>query len=304
MLASTVEAQQMSQYTHFIKNYIHYNPAAVGSVKCIEMNLGHRRQWMGVNGAPITSFANFQGKFGVKKFNFHGLGAVIETDDTGPLSYTQLSLAYAYHMRTSRKAMISTGISVGFTQYRIDYGEMKLDDFNDPAITGSVSDILAPQINIGVWYYRSDRFIGFSIRNAVRNEIEIPFQESSGDPDKSFLISHFEVTGGKRIRMADDFTFRPSAQIKYVRGSKLAIDANAMIDYKDKFAVGLGARSGNGLAGLIQMDLFRYVSLAYAYDLTLSKIRVDGINSHEVILGLRACAKGSSRFKIPCAAYY
>lgn len=303
MFVGLATGQQMSQYTHFIKNYISLNPAAVGSVKCIELNTGHRRQWMGVDGAPITSFANFQGKFGVKKFNFHGLGAVIETDDTGPMSYTQLSLAYAYHMRTSRKAMLSMGMSLGFTQYRVDFGEMKLEDFNDPAITGSVSDIMAPQINVGLWYYRSDRFIGFSIRNTIKNEIEIPFQETVGDPDQSFLVSHFEVTGGKKVKLTDDFVFKPSFQVKYVRGSKLGIDANAMIHYMDKVGLGIGARSGNGLAALMEVDLFKYVSLAYAYDLTVSKIGIDGRHSHEVILGLRACAKGGSRFKVPCAAY-
>ena len=131
---TTTLAQQSSQYTNFIKNYIAFNPAAVGSVKCIELNFGHREQWRGIDGAPVSSFANFQGKIGVNKFNFHGLGAVVETDDTGPLSHTSLSLAYSYHMRTSRKGMLAMGMSLGFTQYRIDYGAMTFVDYNDPAI--------------------------------------------------------------------------------------------------------------------------------------------------------------------------
>lgn len=298
-----MQGQQMSQYTHFIKNYISLNPAAVGSVKCIELNLGHRLQWVGVNGAPVTSFANFQGKIGQNKFNFHGIGAVIETDDTGPLSYTTLSLAYAYHMRTSRKGMLSMGLSVGFAQYRVDYAEMTFVDYSDPAIIGSVSDIMIPQINAGIWYYKSDRFIGFSVRNITRNEIDIAFNEFQGDPGISNLWNHFEITGGKHIKLSEDFTFKPSAQLKYVKGSKLALDVNGMMDFRNKFALGVGARSGNGISGLMTVDLFKYVSLSYAYDLTLSKMRLDGMNSHEIILGIRACAKGGSRSKIQCAAY-
>ena len=75
-----------------------------------------------------------------------------------------------------------------------------------------------------------------------------------------------------------------------------------MIDYNNKVELGMGFRSESGLVGLLRLDLFNYVTVAYAYDFALSRIRFDGRNTHEIILGIHACAKGDSR-AVPCAAY-
>lgn len=287
--------QQMAQYTHFVTNYFQINPAVAGSAPCLDLKLGYRKQWQGFEGAPATAFANLHGNFGKKKFNFHGIGGVVETDDTGPISYTSLSIAYAYHMKASRKAMISAGVSAGFSQHRVDYGGMTLADFSDPAIQSSLSQFIYPQINFGLWWYREDRYLGFAIRNLVENRITDFGLDAA-------LRRDYSIAGGKIIEMSDDFEFQPAFLLKYVAQSKVALDVQTMIDYKDKVAVGLAFRGGNGVSGLIKIDMFKYVSLAYAYDLTLSKVRYDGANTHEIILGIQACALGDSRV-IPCAAY-
>ena len=82
----------------------------------------------------------------------------------------------------------------------------------------------------------------------------------------------------------------------------MALDAQALMDYKNKVAVGLGFRSENGLAALIQIDMFKYVSLAYAYDMTLSKVRLSGMHTHEIMIGIQACPSGEQKY-IPCGAY-
>jgi type IX secretion system PorP/SprF family membrane protein len=294
MLCWSLKGQQITQYTHFVTNYFAYNPAMAGSAPCLDLKIGYRKQWQGFEGAPSTAFANIHGNFGEKAGNFHGLGGLVETDDTGPLSFTSLHIAYAYHMKTSRRAMLSVGVSAGFYQYRVDFGGMTLADFNDPAVQGSAANFLYPQINFGLWYYKEDRFIGFSMRNLVENDVK--------DFGSARLRRHYEVMAGKIIDLNDDFKFKPAAQIKYVSKSKMALDMQALMEYDDKVAVGVGFRGGNGLSALIRVDMFKYITLAYAYDLTLSKIRYDGINTHEVMIGIQACPKGESQ-GIPCAAY-
>lgn len=287
--------QQMPQYTQFVTNYFQINPAVAGSAPCLDLKLGYRKQWQGFDAAPSTAFANLHGNFGKKKFNFHGIGGLVETDDTGPISFTSMHVAYAYHMKASAKSMISAGMSAGFLQHRVDYGGLTLPDFSDPAIQSSLSQFIYPQINFGLWWYREDRYLGFAIRNLVENRIKDFGLEAK-------TVRDYSVAGGKIIEMSDDFEFKPAFLLKYVPQSKMAVDIQAMIDYKDKLAVGVGFRGGNGVAGLIQINMFKYVSLGYAYDLTLSKMRYDGANTHEIILGIQACAIGDSRV-IPCAAY-
>ncbi len=290
---SAIHAQQLPQYTNFVNNYLMMNPAVAGSATCLELKLGYRTQWHGFEGNPRTAYANIHGNFGKKKHNFHGVGGIVETDDTGPLSYTSIHLVYAYHMKVSRKSYLSAGLAAGFLQYRIDRGGMTLTDPDDPILISGAA-FMYPQINFGLWLYNEDRFFGFAIRQVPANSIP--------SSDQGKMRSHFSFSAGKMIEMNDEFRFKPAGQIKYVAKSKLAVDAQAMIAYKEKVALGLGFRGGNGLAALIKIDMFKYITLAYSYDLTLSKIRYGGINTHEITIGVQACPNGEGH-GIPCAAY-
>jgi hypothetical protein len=66
--------------------------------------------------------------------------------------------------------------------------------------------------------------------------------------------------------------------------------------------VGVGARSGHGFAVLIKLSAMRYVTIGYAYDVTMNKIRYTAGSTHEIVIGLRACKEGSKMY-VPCAAY-
>ncbi|MBL7943069.1 MAG: type IX secretion system membrane protein PorP/SprF [Flavobacteriales bacterium] len=289
-------AQQLPHYTNFIYNYFAYNPAVAGTTKCVELKLGYRDQWKGVPDAPRTAFANLHGKLKAGKWNFHGVGGLVDSDDAGPFSYTSIHLAYAYHARVARRYMLATGISMGFQQFRVDYGAMVMENYSDPAIQGPISKFVMPKVNLGIWLYRGDRFYGISIKNLNENGVEgLGIQ----NPD---IKRHYHFTAGRSIRMNDDLYFKPAININFVSASDPDFDFTAQLEYREKVTIGLGGRFGVGLTGLIKLSVIKYVTLAYAYDLTVNPLRVDGLNTHEIIIGIRACS-GDEKSKVPCAAY-
>jgi hypothetical protein len=89
----------------------------------------------------------------------------------------------------------------------------------------------------------------------------------------------------------------------FAQGVPVSFDATAVFDYRNVVDVGFGFRSQSGLVALLRVDLFKYVTLAYAYDMALSRIRFDGRHTHEVVLGFQACARGETGRVVPCAAY-
>jgi len=289
-------AQQLTQFTYFTYNYLQYNPAVAGTAPCLDLKFGVRKQWKGFPGSPTTAFANLHGKIGKeKKFRFHGLGATIENDDSGPFSYTALNLVYAYHMRLSNKYYLSAGIGVGFNQYRIDYGEMILEQQSiDPAISGSVNDFVFPAFNAGLWLYRSDRFYGLSVRNLNSPKID----GTAG----TRLTRHWTFANGYAMRISEELSFKPAFLLNYAGKSRSSIDAQFLLDFKDMIAIGIAARSGHGFSALMKLSMLKYVTIAYAYDITVNKIRYDGASTHELILGIRACTKANP-LHVPCAAY-
>ena len=104
------------------------------------------------------------------------------------------------------------------------------------------------------------------------------------------------------MTMSDDLTFKPAVLLNYVGKSRASLEGQAMIDYKKRVAFGVGVRGGNGLSALLKLDVIKYLTIAYGYDMTLSKIRYSESGSHEVTLGFRACSD-RDKAHVPCAAY-
>ncbi len=291
-----LRAQQLSHFSYFTYNYLQYNPAVAGTAPCLDLKFGLRRQWKGFEGAPTTIFANLHGKIGKEsKFKITGVGATVENDDSGPFSYTAVNVCLSHHRKLSNKYFFAAGIGLGFAQYGIEYQEMTLEFQSfDPAISGSVNDFVLPTVNAGIWLYRSDRFYGLSVRNLNNPKIE--------GPANTQLRRHYTLANGYAMRLTEELSFKPAFLLNYVGKSRSSIEAQLLLNYKDLVDVGIGARSGHGFSALLRLSVVKYVTVAYAYDITMNKIRYNGASSHEVIIGIRACKEGNP-LHVPCAAY-
>jgi type IX secretion system PorP/SprF family membrane protein len=295
IFGSNVQAQQLPHYTNFTYNYLNYNPAVTGSTPCLEARVGYRKQWTGFQGAPTTGYVNVHNKFGQRRYNFHGLGVMVENDTYGPFGTTSLVANYAYHMKLTKGYSLSSGIGVGFSQYRLGLVGITMPDIEiDPVIGNSLGSIVAPTVNFGLWLYRKDRFYGLSVRQLTQPKVK-------GLPDTQ-MRRHYTLAYGKAVQLNDKFTFKPAALLNYVGNSKPSIEGQAMLDYKKVIAIGIAGRSGHGGSALVKLDALPYLTIAYAYDITANRLRYAATNSHEITLGFRACGL-KERNHVPCAAY-
>ena len=150
----TTDAQQLPLRTNWQFNYFQENPAFAGFSDCLELKAGYRQQWAGFDGAPQTAFANLQGEIARSPGgNIHGFGGRVTDDSAGPYGFTQLDLAYAYHMKMAQGWRLAAGAAFGFMQYRLALGDIVLPDFqagNDPAITSSPTRLLHPTLHLGI----------------------------------------------------------------------------------------------------------------------------------------------------------
>ena len=174
--ALQVQAQQLPLRSNWQFNYFQENPAFAGFTDCLELKAGFRQQWAGFDGAPQTAFANVQGELGrTAGGGVHGFGGRVTDDSAGPYGFTQLDLAYAYHMKMAQGWRLAAGAAVGFMQYRLSLGDIVLPDFqagNDPAITSNANQLLAPTMDFGVWAYNKYTFWGLSIQNLIEPSVD------------------------------------------------------------------------------------------------------------------------------------
>lgn len=296
LLQNTVTwAQQLTQYTNFVFNYQLVNPAAIGYTTCTEFKSTYRQQWAGIEGAPKTTSALVHARLRANRNAFQGIGAVVETDQAGAFGGTGFTLNYSYHTRFTKGYNLAAGIGLGFMQYRIDFTKLNFQDpLGETAITNTVNDYIIPNINMGFWLYRADRFYGLAIKSVTNGKVE--------GTQATKYNRHYTLTYGKYIKVSKDLAFKPSFMFRWVKSTRPAIDAQLLLSYKKAFSIGLAARNGHGFSALIKMELLDQITIGYAYDVTLNKLRYGSYSTHEICLGIRTCAV-LGKEKALCAAY-
>ncbi len=293
--------QQTTQYTQYMLEPFLVNPGVAGSKECLDIRAGYREQWSGFEGAPVQMYVNAHTSIPIKEKKHlklkHGVGGMVENDQTGPTSRTKVHLAYAYHFPFNRNLMVSAGLFAGFQQYRLNTNQIRVIDFNDPLVNESRSEFLVPEFSPGIWLYSETAYYGLTLRQTLKNK----FNEIG---DNMELSHHFALIAGKRFEQENGVTWMPSALLKIAPGSTPALDLNLLADFYDQFAVGLSYRNMDALAGVAQINFGKF-SLGYSFDFTTSKIRLANSNTHEISLGLNLCPqKGGGKSTLSCPAYY
>lgn len=297
-LSAALSAQQLPLRTNWQFNYFQDNPAFAGFTDCLEFKAGYRQQWVGFDeGAPTTAFANIQGEIGRSPGgNVHGLGGRVTDDRAGLYGFTQLDLVYAYHMKMAQGWRLAAGASAGFVQYKLS-SEINLPDFqatNDPAISTSANQLLAPTVDFGLWLYNKYTFWGVSVKNLIEPSVDAWGLNTQ-------FSRHVGLYGGSLIRLEGPWSFHPGGSLRFASGAPVAVDVQAMFDYDEVLRIGVGYRNETALSGLFTLRILENVTVGYAYDWNVGPLRNAAGNTHEFTLGILACpVKGSH---VPCAAF-
>lgn len=294
-------AQQLSQYTQYVFNHFSVNPAVAGSKDCLDIRLGYRKQWSGFDGAPTTGWASLHGTITAKgkpfQKNKHGVGVFMESDNAGNWGYTRMVGAYAYHMQMSRDYYLSLGFFGGAQQMKFDHGEATTVQANDPALNGRSSVVVIPEITPGIWAYTKVAWAGVSMHQSLGNKIKDIGLDSR-------LARQFMLSAGYKYRIARKTALVPCMLAKFSKGGPPALDINAMVEWNRKFSIGTGYRNGDAIVFLMKVPFAKYFQLGYSYDVTTSKLRVAGNNTHEVILSITPCGPDdASKRAISCPAF-
>jgi len=200
--------------------------------------------------------------------------------------------------------MMSAGFFLGFQQYRFDVSEVFVEDFNDPALQGSSTSFIFPDITPGIYFYDKSWTFGVAVAHIIGNPIPnlgtTSIAEISGG---SRLRRHVSLMASRSFGDEEKFSYTPAILLRFVSASVPAIDLNFIAEYKKRIGLGVSYRNGDALAALMQVRFLKYFSLAYAFDFTTSRIRIASSNTHEITLGISICPRGTEQGRVRCAAY-
>ncbi|HEY0611904.1 MAG TPA: PorP/SprF family type IX secretion system membrane protein [Chitinophaga sp.] len=116
--------------TQWFQNQYLANPAMAGIDTGLHLNAAYRRQYNGIDGAPVTGHFSADGALGKRV----GAGLRIMNDEAGLLTRTRVALTYAYHLPLGLKGQqLHFGLSLAVNVQRLDYKQLNGDP-NDPSI--------------------------------------------------------------------------------------------------------------------------------------------------------------------------
>ncbi|HRI21802.1 MAG TPA: type IX secretion system membrane protein PorP/SprF [Panacibacter sp.] len=312
-------AQQRPYYTQYILNNFIINPAIAGIENYTDVKISHRHQWVGLDGAPVTTYFTIQGplkKSGMTRENatsfrpegenprgrtfmeeyhstdpHHGVGLTVLNDKTGPLNRFALYASYAYHLPLNERTSISAGVSLGMQNMSLKTGDL---DFGtaypiDPVVANSAYvNTIKPDISLGVWVYNARWFAGLAAQQIVPQKLGFNDGKLGGDSLTIVggkLVPHLFLQAGYKFLLSDDISFLPSITAKYINPVPLSIDINAKLQYRDFLWAGASFRPKDGFATMVGLNINSTFNIGYSYDFTTSLLNTVSKGTHEILIG-------------------
>lgn len=282
-IAIPIVAQQSAHYSQYSFNNFGYNPAFAGTQKCIDFRAGSRLQWLGFEGAPVSSFVSFQTRLPKKRFKntgIHGAGLYLEQDDVHLTTRTAIKLGYAYHTKLSTRYRMGLGIFAGIQQYSTD--DVFGGEFNpDPVLANAAGSALRyPDIMPGILLYSDKVYWSFSINQLYFKDINLG-QEQTQVNQYYFGAGHKSVRG--------HWTVFKSFLLKQNVMGPPALDLNIDWVYYEDLTFGLGYRVGESAIAKLKINLGK-IGIGYAFDYPLNKLQ--GNYGHEIMISFKKCDGG------------
>lgn len=275
LLNAVSVAQQLPISTNYVLNNYAYNPAVAGSKGHAVANVNYRNQWVGFKDAPKSYLVSLHSAFGKQKKA--AVGVMVNSDNTGLLGKTTGYLTFAYHVKLNKTYKLGLGVSVGMIQYRIKLYDAKVADAGDDLLTGNILSNNVFDANGGLYLYSDKLFFGISGYQLLGNKI-------TWKDSKSNLSQHFYATIGYTIKASKTISIQPTALVKLNTPTPIQPEFTLRGLYKNLFWIGASYRLNDAASALAGVTIKDKISIGYAYDFPVTKLKSYTSGSHEIVL--------------------
>lgn len=277
-------AQQIPQYSQWSQHLLAMNPAHAGIKNCLDIHSLYRIQWVGFEGAPSSGFLTLSTPIQTKRKEYlsarQGIGLKFETDRIGQFSTNRINLAYSGHFNFTRDNRLSLGLYGGIIQMGFDPSNATTNQ-DDPTVIREAS-FIAPDASFGAWWNGENYYFGLMLQQLIPKKWPDP------GIDSRFRF-HPSVNMGYRIIINEKVTVLPAALVKLPPRGPIAIDLQAIVDYRNILNGGIGFRNTDALIFFAGFKIKQRFSVNYSFDLTLSDIRLGSSNTHELSISFTTC---------------
>jgi type IX secretion system PorP/SprF family membrane protein len=303
--ALVAQAQQDPMFTKYFFNSLVFNPAYAGSRDHLTMNLLHRTQWAGFEGAPSTQSLTVHTPLKSERV---GIGFSVVNDKIGPTNSLNANAAYAYRIPIGKKGKLSVGLQAGLNNWRADFNKLNYVEGGDPAYAERNPNSWRPNIGAGVYYYTKNFYTGLGVPRII--EYDLTSNRTDQLPIYGKQYRHYFYTLGGAIPLnGEALVFRPQLLVKSVGldsrlkkdtafqkiGAPTQFNVDLSLFFHQTLWVGASFRSSvevfqnkssyDSADFWVSYYLQNGLRIGASYDFSLTKIQSATVGSFEVMLG-------------------
>ena len=294
-------AQQRPLQSLYMFDPLLVNPAYAGTHVQLSGTAIYRNQWVNFDGAPKTFTGTVHSGFRKARV---GLGLIFANDQIGVHSDNSLYGVYSYKLPLSARkngGVLSMGLQAGFNALKSDYFKTNP---RDGAEVGAISKF-NPNFGAGVFFRNSKLYAGLSVPYILNNKI---IDIIDPEMDTTFSTSgkqqrYYYLMGGFTKALSKDVKWMPSTLIRIQNNAPLSFDINSMFIFYDVVGLGASYRLNDSVIGLFELQINENFHVGYAYDITMSDIRLYSNGSHEIMINYRIKIP-RLHTGLPCPSYW
>ena len=290
LLSVSVFAQQEPLFTQYYNNDMAINPAVSGSKNYNPLSIQTRQQWLGFEGAPLSTNISYHGALN----NRSAMGGYLMFDKANPSLQANLQLNYAYHIPLNyNKVNLSFGVGAKLMYYNLDFKNEDLPPGIDPAYSASSYDNTIGDASAGTYLYGRNFYLGFSASNLYQSTFNTPIRLS---PVSNKLFRNYYTMGAYRFNIMNrDWQLEPSFLLRKMELHNNVTDITTRIIYLEDTWAGLTYRTNRTLVfgfGFATNKLH----ISYTYDHTFAgEIMQYTYGTHEIGISFKIQTLASQR---------
>jgi type IX secretion system PorP/SprF family membrane protein len=272
-------AQQLQLNSQYMFNDFVINPAVAGTKDASNISMSFRRQWVGIDGSPISqtlSGHTYLGK-GV------GIGGMFFNDSYGPTRLSGVGAAISYIFNVTKKSKISLGLNPNFSQFVIKRDRLITEVSGDNTIANSTQYGLIPDLNCGLLWFSEKFNVGITAFNLIESKKDL---YDVSNPVTGKINRAIYANAGYKFKVSEKFAIMPSVLYRHMFNAPSQVDANLQFIFKDMFWIGFSYRTSDAATALLGVRVNR-LTFGYSYDYTLSALQKYNSGSHELFVSLK-----------------
>ncbi len=286
LLNTDLFSQQLPATDLYFNNVFLVNPAAAGDANLPRIVVLNRRQWVGIEGAPVTSCAALDMPI-AKRF---GIGINLMHDQANYLRNIKGSLSLRYKLPLGKTQSLSLGIQSSIYDTYLNFVNVKAEDYTDDILMiGNSNKAIALGADFGINYNWKKLEIGVYHAQVFNNSSTVYFKNAL---NSYRLQAHYGGYIMHRFALDNSFGLQPRVGFRYLPGVYLQGDIGCMMDWKNKIAFALTYRTQETVAASASYKINDMFSFAYSYGYGVQGIASFSGGTHEVMLQMLLGGKG------------